>query len=115
MLALAATLLLAFQGALAAAIGFGAPAERPALTASQTEPTLCVADLGHGGGHRQDAHCPSDCCMAGRGPAAAPPPQEPTLLLPVVARGAVSATPRAPPAPASGWASSWSSRAPPAR
>lgn len=114
MLALAATLLLAFQGALAASIGFGALTERAALTAGQTEPTLCVADLGHGGGHRQDAHCPSDCCMAGRGPSAALLQEEPTLL-PVAEHDAASATPRAPPAPASGWASSWSSRAPPVR
>jgi hypothetical protein len=114
MLVLAATLLLAFQGALAASLGFASQAERAALTASRMEKALCVADFGHDGDHERDSHCPSDCCMAGRGPSAALLHDEPALL-PIAEHDASSASPRAPPTPASGWASSWSSRAPPAR
>jgi hypothetical protein len=119
-LALIAALLFAFPGALSASFGRATQTERHvsatvSATASQTEATLCVGDLRPASGHTtpHDSHCASDCCMAGRGPSAVLPHEAPVLA--VAGRDTVAASPRAPPAPVSGWASSWSSRAPPAR
>ncbi|MBY6240996.1 hypothetical protein [Methylosinus sp. Sm6] len=115
-LALIATLLFVFQGALVASLGHATPAERhAAMTAGQTEATLCLGDLEPADGRTtpHDSHCASDCCVGGRGPSVAQAHETPTLA--VAEPFEPAAPPPAPAAPASGWASSWSSRAPPAR
>jgi hypothetical protein len=117
-IALVAILLLVLQGMIGAARASSSMrSSAVAASADHGGARICHIDGRSGGAPAapHGSHCPNDCCTIGSGPSA-------VFLLQsaILASGAArrdeglefSHAPRAPPR-ASGWASSWSSRAPP--
>lgn len=120
-LALIATLLLAFQGVAAAARAPASEAHSAAVDAMADHAGARVCAIAGRSGDApaapHDTHCPDDCCMLTSGPSAVAVLQAVALVLGAVRcdeAHTLSHRLRAP-ARTSGWASSWSSRAPPRR